>query len=92
MAGFVGGSAWKMAQDIGGGYCSLNSVTVKKFELSDIRILVGEIEKRQRDLRGEQSAKDDLETIKGRNRELTRLSQALSLLRAYAFRRFKVQL
>jgi hypothetical protein len=90
LPGFVGGSAWKMAQDIGNGYFTLNSTSLKQYRLEDMRQLIGELEKLQRGLRSEQTAVDEQETIKARNRQLMRLSQAMMLIRNFAQRRFRV--
>jgi hypothetical protein len=90
--GFVGGSAWKMAQDIGGGYLTLNSTSLKQYRLEDMRQLVGELEKRQRELRAEQIPVDDVDQIKARNRQLMRLSQAMMIIRTFAQRRFRVSI
>ena len=89
MAGFIGGSAWKMAQDISEGFVSVNLSNLKKFQLPDLRLLVFELEKRQRGLRKSQSAVDELLVVKARNRRLLRLSQSLTMIRSFAKQRFK---
>lgn len=92
MAGFMGGSAWKMAKDITEGYISLNPSNLKRFNIGDLRKLAFELAKGERSVRSEQPAQDDLEAIQSRNRRLQRISQALMVLRDFAQRRHKVRL
>ena len=89
MAGFVGGSAWKMAEDIIGGYVLLSSSTLKPFELSDLRTLAFELDKLQRAIRGEEMDLNDMEGVKTRNRKIQRIGQALMVMRAHAMKRWK---
>ena len=83
MAGFQGGSAWKMAEDIMGGYILLSSSTLKPFELADLKLLLFELDKLQRAIRGSEMDLNDMEAVKLRNRKIQRISQALMMMRAH---------
>jgi hypothetical protein len=92
MGAFIGGSAWKMVQDIGEGFLSLNKANMKRFQVPDLKSLLMEIEKRERDLRSQQSATDDTETIQIRQRRLKRLGQAKMMLRNFARERYRAHI
>lgn len=89
MAGFPGGSAWATAKDIAEGYLLVTERTFGRFDGGQIEKLAFELERSLRDTRGDQPALDDLEAIQVRNRKLTRLTGALTMLRSYQQRRFR---
>ncbi len=89
MAAFPGGSAWAMAKDIAGGYLLVTERTYQRFELGQLDLFAFELDRALRDTRGEQVALEDLEAIKTKNRRLTRLTGALSMLKSYQQRKFK---
>jgi hypothetical protein len=92
MAGFQGGSAWKMAQDITEGYATVNLHTLKRFQMADLKKLAFELGKFERTIRGEQVPLDDIDAIKAKNRKLQRIAQALMMMRDFAQRRFKTRI
>lgn len=92
MPGFMGGSAWKMAQDITEGYITINLTNLKKFTIQDLRQLAFELGKFERSIRGEQVDINDIDAVKGKNRRLQRISHALTIMRDFSFKRFKQRL
>ena len=87
---FVGGSAWKMAEDITEGYVLLNTTTLKAFEMTDLRTLMQELEKLQRSIRGGEMNLNDMEAVKLRNRKIQRIGQAQMVMRAHAMKKWRV--
>ncbi|HSM50172.1 MAG TPA: hypothetical protein VLA75_02085 [Thermoanaerobaculia bacterium] len=83
MASFPGGSAWAMAKDIAEGYVLCTERTFQRFAAGELDQLAFEIDRMQRDVRGNQPALDDLPALQVRNRKLQRLSGAIAMLRAY---------
>lgn len=86
MASFAGGSAWAMVRDIGDGYYLLTERSFRAFETPDLDKFQFELERRLRELRGEQAPTEDLTAIQGRNRKLQRLRAAQMMLGAYRAR------
>ena len=89
MAGFPGGSAWATAKDIAEGYLLVTERTFGRFDRGQLDKLAFEIERAQRETRGDQPDIDDLEAVQVRNRKLMRLKSALTMLRSYQQRRYR---
>lgn len=83
MSNFMGGSAFAMARDIGEGYFAVTTRTFKNMSAGDMAQLGFEIDRVLRELRGEQSPKDEQALVQARNRKILRLSSALTMLQAY---------
>ena len=83
MSKFIGGSAYAMAHDIGDGYVSVTDRTFKPFSAAEIRQLTFEIERYLRELRGSQTATDEMELVRKRNRVIARLNTANMIVRLY---------
>ncbi len=81
MASFPGGSAWAMAKDIAEGYLICTDRTFLRFSAGELDQLAFELDRMQREVRGNQPALDDLPAIKLRNRKLQRLTGATTMLR-----------
>lgn len=81
MAQFAGGSAYMMSKEIGDGVLLLSPSMIRKYTPGDLRLLMFEIEKAQRDARAEQPDLDDLNALQRRNRRIQRFSQALLVIR-----------
>jgi hypothetical protein len=81
MSSFPGGSAYSMARDIAEGYHLVTERTFKNMARGDVEQLAFELDRCLRDVRGEQVPLDNLDQIKGRNRKIQRLNQALMVLR-----------
>lgn len=89
MAAFPGGSAWAMAKDVAEGYVLVTERTFGRFDRPQLEQLVFELDRAQRDVRGEQVAIDDLEAVKVKNRKLSRLTGATTMLKSHLQRRFR---
>ncbi len=87
MSKFIGGSAYAMARDIGGGFVNVTERTFKAMTASDMNKLVFEIDRLLRELRGAQLGTDDIEVVKARNRKIQRLNTAVMISRTYRQKR-----
>jgi len=83
MSKFIGGSAYAMARDIGEGFVNVTERTFKSMTEADMNQLVFEIDRSLRSLRGSQSATDELDVVKARNRKIQRLNTAVTISRTY---------
>jgi len=83
MSKFIGGSAYAMARDIGEGFVSVTARTFKSMTDADMNQLVFEIDRFLRELRGSQSATDEIDVVKARNRKIQRLNTAIMISRTY---------
>lgn len=83
MSKFIGGSAYAMARDIGEGYVTVTDRTFKAYTAAELRQLTHEIDRFLRDLRGSQSATDEMELVRKRNRSIGRLNTANMIIRVY---------
>jgi hypothetical protein len=86
MGTFMGGSAWAMAGQIGDGYILVTERTWVRLDRGDLERLAFELDKLLRELRSEQPPLDDIPAIQQRNRKVSRLTGALSMLRSYQTR------
>jgi hypothetical protein len=87
MGSFIGGSAFAMSRDIAEGLILINANILKKFSPEELRQLTFELDKVQKEIRGEQPAGDDTQAIQKRGRKLSRITQALILINATMVRR-----
>ena len=89
MANYLGGSAWAMAKDIAEGFVLVTERTFVRFEQGELEKLAFELDRFLRDVRGEQPDVEDVAAVQNRNRRLSRLTGALTMLRSYQQRRFR---
>ncbi len=82
MSHYVGGSAPAMVRQITEGYTLVNAVMLKRFTVGELDTLKFEIEKKIRDLRGEQIDIKETLAVQLKNRRLSRLEGALRIIRA----------
>ena len=82
MGSFIGGSAYAMSHDIAEGMILINANVLKKFTPEELRQLSFELDKVQKEIRGEQPAGDDTQAIQKRGRKLSRITQALMMINA----------
>jgi len=80
MGNFMGGSAYAMAHDIAEGMILVNAGTFKKFAPAEMRQLVFELDKVQKETRAEQPPQDDTQAIQRRGRKLSRITVALQII------------
>jgi hypothetical protein len=83
MSGFMGGSAYNMAREIGEGYIQVSDRTYRNMSPAELQKLSHELDRLQRELRGEPSATDDSARLQARQRKLLRLRTALMVLNSY---------
>ncbi|HSE42992.1 MAG TPA: hypothetical protein VLH08_19690 [Acidobacteriota bacterium] len=77
---YMGGSAFAMARDVGEGYILLNQTTLRRMTGEELKQLRFEIERLLTGLRSEQPALSDVNAIQTRNRKLSRLNSAVSMI------------
>jgi hypothetical protein len=80
MSSFIGGSAYAMASQIAEGYLLLNHTHLKKLNKGDLGTLQHEINKALMDARGNQPPLDDVAAQQQRNRKISRLTSALTMV------------
>lgn len=80
-AGFLGGSAYAMSRDVAEGYHAVTARTFEGMTRSQLEQMAHELDKHLRDVRGNQVPLDDLPAIQKRNRRISRLNNALMILR-----------
>lgn len=81
MAGFMGGSAPAMANQICDGYHLISAVSLKRLANDQLRTLEFELDKKLRDIRGEKVDLTDQPALQGRNRRISRIENAMRVLR-----------
>jgi len=83
---FSGGSAYAMAKDIAEGYLLVTERTYQRLAASELDQLGFEIDRALRDVRGTQPPLEDQAALQVRNRKISRLTGALTMLRAFQAR------
>lgn len=78
-----------MAKDVAEGFLLVTERTFMRFDKPQLDQLAFEMDRALREVRGQAVALDDLEAIKVKNRKLTRLTGALSMLKSFVQRRFR---
>lgn len=81
MGSFMGGSAPAMASQICEGYHLISAVSLKRLSNDQLRSLEFELDKRLRETRGEQVDLTDQPALQNRNRRISRLENAMRVLR-----------
>lgn len=84
---FPGGSAWAMVRDIGEGYLLVTERTFSRLGAAEMQQLSFELERRVRQVRGNQPSLDDQKELQSRNRRLQRLVGAQRMLQSLRTRR-----
>ena len=77
---YMGGSAFAMARDVGEGYMLLNQTTLKRMTGEELKQLRFEIERLLTGLRSEQPPLNDMSALQTRNRKMSRLNSAVSMI------------
>jgi hypothetical protein len=78
---YVGGSAFAMAKDLGEGYVLLSSTMIKRLTAEEVKQLIFEVERLLIAIRAEQYPVDNSGSLQVRNRKISRLNSAMSMLR-----------
>lgn len=76
----MGGSAWAMARDIGSGVLLVSVRTFRRMTREEIVKLKFELERLQRQIRGDQPPLEDQAKVRDRQQKLQRLTRSLSVL------------
>lgn len=82
MGHFIGGSAFGMARDIAEGLILLNDTMLRKFAPTETQQLLFELDKMIKDARGEQVDQEDTQAIQKKNRRISRIQSAMSILKS----------
>jgi hypothetical protein len=77
---FLGGSAFAMARDVGEGYILLNTILLKRMSLDELKQLRFEIDRLLTNYRSEQIPQDNSPALQTRNRKVSRLNSAVSMI------------
>ncbi len=77
---FMGGSAFAMARDVGEGYILLNVNILKRMSPEELKQLRFEIDRLLTTIRGEQPPQDQVAELQSRNRKISRLTSAVSMI------------
>ena len=80
MSSFIGGSAYAMASQIAEGYLLLNHTHLKKLSKADLTSLQHEINRVLTEARGNQPPLDDVQAQQQRNRKISRLTGAQTMV------------
>ena len=81
MSHYIGGSAPAMVRQIAEGFTLVSVVSLKRFTDEELRTLQFELEKKLREIRGEQVNLEDIPGIQQRNRKISRIEGALRVIR-----------
>ncbi len=79
----IAGNPKKLAQDIAKGFQSLSPPGLKKYKPADLKIILSNLTVVQREVRQIQVPLDDIPLVKEKNMQISRLNQALMVLRSY---------
>lgn len=81
MGHFIGGSAFGMAHDVAEGLILLNDSLLKKFAPSELQQLLFELDKLVKEARGEAVDQVDVQAIQKKNRRISRIVSAVSIIK-----------
>jgi hypothetical protein len=80
MGNYIGGSAYSMATQVAEGYLLLNHTHLKKLNKGELATLQFELNKVLTDARGSQPPLEDVQAQQHRNRKISRLTGALTMV------------
>ncbi|MCW8858461.1 MAG: hypothetical protein OQK50_09590 [Deltaproteobacteria bacterium] len=79
----ISGNPKKLAQDVAGGFFSLSPPVLKKYTPGDLKIILNNLNIVKREIRQTQVALDDVQLVKAKNMQISRMNQAEMVLRTY---------
>ena len=79
----ISGNPKKLAQDIAGGFYSLSPPVLKKYNATDLKIILSNLALVKREARQTQVPLEDVLLLKAKNTRISRLNQAEMVLRSY---------
>ncbi|MBN2644415.1 MAG: hypothetical protein JXR59_02955 [Desulfuromonadaceae bacterium] len=83
----ISGNPKKLAQDIAEGYLTISPPMLRQYTPADIKTILANLNLVTRDLRQEQISLEDVLALKARNNKLSRVNQALVMIRSYCQKR-----
>ena len=81
MGNYIGGSAPAMANQICDGFTLMSQAVVRRLDLSQMKELEFQLDKRLRETRSEPMDLSDQQSVTNRNRRISRIEGALRVLR-----------
>ncbi len=87
MGNFIGGSAFAMSRDIAEGLILVNANSFKKFTQGELKQLLFELDRVQKEARSEQVPQEDTQAIQKRGRKLSRITTAINIINSVSVRR-----
>jgi hypothetical protein len=87
MANWMGGSCPAMANQVAGGFCTVNAATLRGFLPAELNAFKLELEKQLRNARAEVPPQDDALAQQARNHKIGRLTAALQVVNNQVFSR-----
>lgn len=79
----ISGNPKKIAQDIAGGFFSLSPPNLKKYTPADLKIILNNINLVKREIRQMQVPLEEVQLVKAKNMQISRMNQAEMVLRTY---------
>ena len=79
----ISGNPKKLAQDISNGFQSLSPPSLRKYRPADLKIILSNLTIVQREVRQLQIPLDEILQLKEKNMQISRINQALMVLRSY---------
>lgn len=79
----ISGNPKKLAQDIAGGFFSLSPPVLKKYTPADLKIILNNLLLVLREIRQTQVPQDDVQLLKAKNMQISRMNQAEMVLRTH---------
>lgn len=79
----ISGNPKKLVQDIAAGFFSLSPTVLKKYSPADLRIIQAHIQLVKQDIRQLQVPREDVQLVKARNMQLSRINHAETVLKSY---------
>ena len=79
----ISGNPKKLVQDIAGGFYSLSPPVLKKYTPADLKVILMNLSLVKREVRQIQVPLEDVQLVKAKNMQLSRLNQSEMVLRSY---------
>lgn len=79
----ISGNPKKMARDIADGFQSLSPPGLKKYTAADLKIILNNINLVRREIRQVQVPLEDVQLVKAKNMQISRMNQAETVLRTF---------
>lgn len=80
----IEGNPKVMAMDVANGFLNITQATLKKYNEADLKKIVNALTVVLRELRGTTVDNNDALQIKKKNQQMSRINQAMMIIRSYA--------